>query len=113
MTTRNDALRCALALAAVASVGFAPAVQAKTASVLADDFSFSPATVKIKKNDKVRWTNVQGSHSVTMSKGGQDLDDILSGSGEVTSAKFKKKGSFSYLCTFHSDEGMKGKVVVR
>lgn len=113
MRNRNGSLRLALTLVMVASAGLAPAAQAKTASVKADDFSFSPANLKIKKNDKVRWSNVEGTHTVTMDEGGQNLDAILSGSGKVTSAKFKKKGRFDYVCTFHLDEGMTGKVVVK
>ncbi len=113
MTNRNGAIRWTAAVAVVAMAGLVPAAQAERASVKADDFSFSPKTVKIKRHDKVRWANVEGTHTVTMDEGGQDLDAILSGSGKVTSKKFKKKGRFDYVCTFHLDEGMTGKVLVK
>lgn len=113
MRSRRPAACWGLAVAALTTVGLVPAAQAKTVTVIAKDFSFAPATVKIKKNDRVRWKNAQGTHTVTMSAGGQNLDDVLSGSGSVKSGKFKKKGSFSYLCSLHTDEGMRGKVVVK
>lgn len=90
----------------------APAALADTAKVSAQSNFFSPKTVKIDVGDKVRWDNVEGTHTVTMSKGGQNLDKVISGHASVTSKKFKKAGKFKYLCSFHLDEGMKGKVVV-
>lgn len=113
MTRRSNATPWALVVALVVIAGIAPMAVAKTASVKADNFDFSPSTVKIKKNDRVRWKNVAGTHTVTMSSGGQNLDEPLSGSGSVTSKKFKKRGTFKYRCSFHRDQGMKGKVVVK
>ncbi len=109
----GERISLTLVAAIVGVVGFVPTAGADTAKVVADNFDFSPKKVKIKKNDRVKWKNAGGNHTVTMSSGGQNLDEGLSGDRTVKSDKFKKKGEFSYVCSFHKDEGMRGKVIVK
>lgn len=78
--------------------------------VTADNFDFEPAKVKVSPGAKVVWTATQGSHTVTF-KGGFDKV-ITAGSDATTSRKFKSAGTFRYVCRFHKQEDMRGKVVV-
>ena len=93
-------------LVTASSVGAAQPTQ-----VGAVDFKFDAKKVTIKKGGKVTWTNIQGRHNVTSSKGGFDED--ITGAGETFTHKFKKAGTFNYVCSFHVAQGMKGKVVVK
>ena len=60
----------------------------------------------------MRWKNREGTHSVVMKTGGQDVDSYISGDASVTSRRFKEAGTYRYWCRIHSEEGMKGKVKV-
>jgi plastocyanin len=102
-------------LATVAAAGGAaiPALAAggRTASrhtVVLKNIRFNPGTLNIKRGDTVTWLwrdntehNVTGSRfkSRTMERGS-------------FSVRFTHSGTFSYHCTIHVKEGMRGKVVV-
>ena len=73
---------------------------------------FSPVRVEVALGEKVRWKNREGTHSVVMKTGGQDLDSYISGDASVTSRRFKEAGTYRYWCRIHAEEGMKGKVKV-
>jgi plastocyanin len=73
---------------------------------------WNPRKVEIQVGDKVRWKNREGTHSVVMKEGGQDVDSYISGDATVTSRRFKEPGTFRYVCRIHEEEGMKGKVRV-
>jgi plastocyanin len=88
--------------------GSEPAKRAKKVTV--DNFDYKPAKVKISPGTKVTWTATQGSHTVTFKDG---YDKVITESGtSTTSRKFKKAGTYKYICRFHKDKGQKGKVVV-
>lgn len=101
-------LLCLLLLALAA-----PVAAADSESVKVRDFEFLPAKIRIAQDDRVKWKNVEGTHTVTMDKREMEMDAILSGESEFTSEKFKREGVYKYVCTFHilSDD-MKGKVIV-
>jgi pyruvate-formate lyase len=70
-----------------------------------DDF-FSPKTVKISKGSKVTWTwKGDNPHDVKFKNFGSPTK-----TSGTYSHRFKKKGTFKYVCRIHS--GMTGKVVV-
>lgn len=100
------------ALAALAI--FAAAASSSTAAggetVGVKDFDFGPGSVRISTGERVTWVNQEGSHTVTFKNG---YNEVLSDEGEKTSRRFKRPGTYEYLCSFHDDQGMKGKVVVR
>lgn len=79
-------------------------------SVSAHNFAFSPKKIKISAGEKVKWHATQGTHTVTF-KGGFDAE-ISAGGDATASKKFKKPGTYKYVCRFHKAQGMKGKVVV-
>src|SRR5262245_32763929 len=78
-------------------------------TVSANNFSFAPKTVHIGVGQTVKWNDVEGTHTVTFKN--SKYDKTIS-PGDVVSRKFKKAGTFKYVCTFHIAQGMKGKVVV-
>jgi plastocyanin len=103
------AIAVVLAAWAVGGQAIAGDEAAKRAKkVTADNFDFEPQRVKVSPGTKVVWTSTQGSHTVTF-KGGFDKTIPQ---GASTSRKFKKAGTFKYICRFHTAQGMKGKVVV-
>ncbi len=68
---------------------------------------FAPKKVTVRKGTKVTWTIRQGVHEVD---GGFFESPYLS-KGKTYSKKFKRRGTFRYVCEIHP--GMGGKVVVR
>ncbi|MEA2347377.1 MAG: Copper binding protein plastocyanin/azurin family [Thermoleophilaceae bacterium] len=102
-----------LALAGAAVSLATPSVAAAdTARVGAYDNYWSPHKVEINVGDKVRWLNREGTHSIVMKSGGQDVDSVFSGDASVKSDRFRDAGTYRFICRFHIAEGMKGKVVV-
>ena len=96
-----------IGLVMAATVAPQPA-QADTAKVKVKDFLFKPRTITISKGDKVRWVNRGDEDHTTTSKTG--LWDETLAPGESFPKKFKKPGTYKYVCTIHDD--MKGKVIV-
>jgi plastocyanin len=103
-----------LAVAAVAAfaVAVVPAHAASSKTVAVKNNAFSPTSVNIKKGDKVVWKWTQGgvNHNVTPAKGGAG-SATTSKKGFTYSKTFTKAGTFSYVCTLHSN--MKVTVKVR
>ena len=78
-------------------------------TVGADNFDFQPKTVTIQKGDRVTWHNLEGRHTVTLKNG--TFDKVISGDERV-SRRFNHRGTFRYICRFHTAQGMRGKVIV-
>ncbi len=76
-------------------------------SVLVMDFCFRPGTISIEAGQVVRWELALGSspHTVTFNKA------IDSGELSEFAVKFRRPGSYAYVCTLHP--GMAGSVEVR
>lgn len=92
-----------------ASAGGGPAKSGK--HVKAVNFKFSPKKISISAGSKVTWTATEGSHTVTFKDDG--LDATIAANGDAkASRKFKKPGTYKYVCRIHRAEHMVGKVVV-
>src|SRR5207302_5137456 len=77
---------------------------AATTNVNIVDFAFSPASVRIKVNDQVKWNWTQFSdHSTTSDMG--LWDSGVHGPGFSYTHAFPSTGSFPYRCTVHSFTG--------
>jgi plastocyanin len=85
-------------------------------------FSFSPATLTVKKGTKVTWrNNDSASHTVTSTAGagvGATVTGLFdSGTlspGSSFSRRFTRRGTFYYECTIHASmPSMHAKVVVK
>jgi plastocyanin len=94
--------------AALALIG-TPASAGSGPTVTADNYSFSPKTVTISAGQRVKWNDTKGTHTVTFRH--SSYDKTIS-KGDTVSRKFKHPGTYKYVCTFHIQQGMKGKVIV-
>ncbi len=113
MSRRSTGILVALSLAVAA---FVPAValgggarSASTHTVVLKDVRFHPGTLTINRGDSVTWLWRDGGteHNVTF----HGFHSRTKGSGSYT-VRFTHSGSFSYRCTIHESEGMRGKIVV-
>jgi plastocyanin len=111
---RRNVLICLTTLVAVAA-GLAPAaasggaVAAGSHAVTLKNRLFHPGTLSIKRGESVTWLWRDGSteHNVTFH--GFHSRTMASGSYTV---RFLNRGTFSYRCTIHAAEGMRGRIVV-
>ena len=95
----------ALLVAALLPAGAA----AETHTVRIEGMRFQPATLTVRKGDRIVWRNQDMvPHSATAA-GAFDTGTIRPG-GSAT-RKLDKAGHFAYLCTLHP--AMKGEVVVQ
>lgn len=77
--------------------------------VKVDDGYFTPASLTIKKKQKVTWAWVgYDAHTIIFDNGWRSP---ANGNGATWSRIFKKKGTFKYFCAQHP--GMQGKVRVK
>jgi plastocyanin len=84
------------------------ATASATKAVDIRDFAFHPGTLKVKRGNKVAFTNSSNvTHTAT--KGGS-FDTKGIGPGKTKVVTFGKRGTFAYHCKIHPF--MKGKVVV-
>ena len=74
-----------------------------------DNFTFAPATVRVKTGTTVTWTNRDDIPHVVLMQGLKLRSKVMDTS-ETFSHRFEKVGSFDYFCALHPH--MKGKVVV-
>ncbi|MBJ7347894.1 MAG: cupredoxin domain-containing protein [Thermoleophilaceae bacterium] len=89
-----------LALAALS----ANAVASTKSITLNDDF-FSPGTLTIAKNDKIKfvWNETSHRHNVTVKSGPRSFHSSTKRSGTYTK-KFTTRGTYKIHCTIHSDK---------
>lgn len=88
--------------------GAAPA-SAITAEITIDNFSFSPAKLKVKAGTQVTWTNRDDVPHTVVADGHIFKSKVL-GTGEKFAFTVNTPGTYSYSCSIHPN--MTGKVVV-
>ena len=101
----------ALAVAAVfAAAAPATAADKKAVTITGNDdasYAFSPGKVHVGKGSTVHWNwSSNAPHNVTFKRLGEASDTGDTGSYKL---KFKKAGTFKYVCSVHD---FKGKVIV-
>jgi plastocyanin len=75
------------------------------------DLKYKPAKLKIRKGEKVVWTNADDrDHTVVSNDKDKTLDSGKIGSGERFEFTFDKAGTYEYGCEYHPR--MKGVVEV-
>lgn len=97
-----------VAILAVLVLGTAGAA-AKTPKILVADDYFAPTKVKVKQGNKVKfvWDSMNiNTHNATLTKGPKKVKkrDFTSRSGAIGikfAPKFKKKGTYKFICTIH------------
>jgi plastocyanin len=95
-----------------APVSSTPAGAASVKTVVLENIDFSPATVTIRRGGSVRWAwkDKEVSHNVTSRGRSRFRSSPTKLTGTYT-VRFKRKGTYRYVCTIHAN--MVGKVVVR
>jgi plastocyanin len=81
-----------------------------TDKVTISNFSFSPASITVKKGTTVTWTNNDTTAHTATSDNVGIFDSGTLENGKTYSHTFDTAGTFKYHCTFHSD--MHGTVTV-
>jgi plastocyanin len=104
-TSAHKLLLAAVLAAACALPGLAAAA---THTVTIEGMKFVPATLTVKRGDKVVWQNKDVVPHTATAKGTFDSGTIAT--GKSFSQALKKAGHFDYVCNFHP--GMKATVVV-
>jgi plastocyanin len=101
----------ALALAALApavALGGSGGRTASTHTVVLKNIAFHPGNLTIRRGDSVTWQwRDNTAHNVTF----HGFHSKTKETGSYT-IRFTRSGSFSYRCTIHEAEGMRGKIVV-
>lgn len=111
LTASAAALTGSVLVVGVLAVSGSQAAATKTVRV--DDYKFSPKTLTVKKNTKVKFVWVgQAEHDVSQTSGpGRDLASKVMSRGSY-SRTFKKAGTYRIDCSLHS-QVMKMTVKVR
>jgi len=92
-------------------------VEVKEFTIQAENYSFSPADMVVKKGDRVKiiLVNVEGYHDLVLDEFGVDTGRI--NEGEEVSVEFiaSEVGEFEYYCSVgnHRAQGMIGTLVVK
>ena len=111
MSRRGAGTALALVLAAAAivpAVAFGGARASSTHTVVLKETRFHPGTLTIHRGDSVRWLwRDSTEHNVTF----HGFHSRTQETGSYT-VRFAHSGTFSYRCTIHEAEGMRGKIVV-
>ena len=106
----------AVSLAAAVAVGgpraLSTAAATRTISVKDDVFAPKKATVSKKTLVTWRWASDSGAHDV-VSRGTKRFKSSTIKSSGVHRYRFRKAGTYRYVCTLHEDKGMTGQIVVR
>jgi plastocyanin len=105
----------AIAVLAVAGAAVAPAVAlggghaAGAHTVVLKSTRFHPGSLTVNRRDTVTWVWRDGGerHNVTF----RGFHSHTMGKGAFT-VRFMSKGTYSYRCTIHESEGMRGKIIV-
>ncbi|OGI64142.1 hypothetical protein A2914_00350 [Candidatus Nomurabacteria bacterium RIFCSPLOWO2_01_FULL_41_21] len=91
-------------------------VAVKEFTITAKNFSFTPATIAVKKGDRIKITfkNTQGFHDFVIDEFGKAAKQAQAPAEEVLEFTADKTGSFEYYCSVgtHRAMGMKGLLVV-
>lgn len=104
-----SACAAALTLAVLPTGALGGAHSAAGHAVALKGVRFQPGTLNIKRGDSVTWAwNIRNSeHNVTF----PGLHSKTGSKGSF-SVRFSRAGTFSYICTIHVHQGMRGKIVV-
>lgn len=94
---------------AVTLLAAGPAAWASTHTVVIEDMQFKPATLTVKRGDRVVWVNRDVVPHNARDGKGLESPDIAPGGSWSTAVN--KAGQLSYLCTLHPM--MKATLVVK
>jgi plastocyanin len=102
-----------VAVVAAGAIGTSalPSSAVDVAKIRMKDNFFMPKRIRVEKGTRVKWVN-RGSnpHTTTSTTGRWDSGTLSP--GDAFARRFRKRGTFKYICSIHVGEGMRGKVVV-
>lgn len=102
-----------LAILTVLFMGLAAAASAATMTVEMRDNTFQPQTITVNVGDTITWTNVgQRPHDATADNGAFSSPRRMS-NGQSFSWTATAPGTYTYVCTIHINQGMRGTIVVQ
>lgn len=113
MSKKTAGALVAVAAAIAVAAGPAGAGQgarvARSHTVSLSGVRFHPGTLNVNRGDSVTWAwHIRESeHNVTF----HTVHSRTGSNGSFT-VRFNRRGTFSYVCTVHVSEGMRGKIVV-
>ena len=114
--TRLRRIAVAVGLAAAVVLGGHSALStgAATRTIVVKDDVFTPKKATVRKNTLVtwRWASGSGPHDV-LSRGTKRFKSSTLKSSGTHRVRFKKAGTYRYVCTPHEARGMIGQIVVR
>ena len=114
MSRQTHTLLATLALAVGAAIPTVAlgggARAASTHTVILKNIRFRPATLSIRRGETVKWLWEDGGEEHNVTFHGLRSRTMTHGSYTV---RFTRSGTFSYRCTVHEREGMRGKIIVR
>jgi len=85
-----------------------PAAKKQTHMIAISNFKFAPATLTVNSGDSVVWKNADvAPHTAT----GKGFDSGTIAAGASWRFTANKKGTYSYICSFHPT--MKGRLIVK
>jgi len=106
-----------IAVAAVAALGSHSALStaAGTRTISVRDDYFSARKVTVSKNTLVtwRWSSSNSRPHDVVSRGAKRFTSSKIKDSGTHRYRFKKAGTYKYVCTLHEDRGMTGQIVVR
>jgi plastocyanin len=89
----------------------------KTFTIIAENFSFSPAQITVSKGEKVKiiLNNVEGYHDFVVDEFNARTDRVQGSTTTQVEFIADKTGTFEYYCSVgnHRQMGMKGNLVVQ
>ncbi len=101
------------ALVLTASTGAKPSPSASSsaarATVKIKGFKFKPPTLRIRRGTRVVFVNRDGAPHTATRRGSFDTGTLRR--GQKAAVRFRKRGTYRYICTIHPF--MRGKIVVR
>jgi plastocyanin len=111
---RRSLLLAAVAAAALVAAGCAGSSGnsepvATTEVEMVKSYRFDPKVIELEAGDTVTWTN-EDNFTHTVQVDGQENHEV--GKGESVSITFDTPGTYSYVCTLHSQD-MDGEVIVK
>ena len=114
--TRLHRIPVAVGLAAAVALAGHSALStaASTRTITVKDDVFAPKKARVAKNTLVtwRWAPDSNAHDV-VSRGTKRFKSSTIKSSGVHRYRFRKAGTYRYVCTPHEAQGMTGQIVVR
>jgi len=93
------------------SAAGATATASKAKLVKIKGFAYKPKTLRVRRGARVTFKNLDRARHNAVARGKRRFSTGTLRRGNSKTIRFKRRGTYSYLCTFHPF--MRGKIVVK